>query len=217
MTRSQLSTLGPSSTGKPLSKAAGSATKKKEVPRPPFTDLTNDSPISGLMPAKLAGSAECVYESTPRSKLRPADRPIGEDLLRMQVTSLLRKVESDALLYRKKGPSTPNLFESPMRLAAPTPANTPAAGVPVQEAKVGMLPPIVVASPVGHLDSSKLQRISPAFVSTAELLSSIEEVSSYLTYCRLTSVSVAHSCTSCGLNSCRIHHRIGLSSRIIAS
>ncbi|CAM6102697.1 unnamed protein product [Calypogeia fissa] len=187
VTRSQMSTLNPSSAGKPQARGGVGSSKKKELPRPPFTDLTNDSPISGLIPAKLTGIAGIAYESTPRSKLRPADRPIGEDLLRMQVTSLLRKVESEALVLQNnhnvKGlPATKDLFESPMRLAAPTPANTPAtAGVAVAAPEVkavAMLPRIVIASPVCNVAATKkLERISPAFVPTAELLSAMEETS----------------------------------------
>ncbi|CAM6114513.1 unnamed protein product [Calypogeia fissa] len=187
VTRSQMSTLNPSSAGKPQAREGVGSSKKKELPRPPFTDLTNDSPISGLIPAKLAGIAGIACESNPRSRLRPADRPIGEDLLRMQVTSLLRKVESEALVLQnnhnvKALPATKDLLESPMRLAAPTPANTPATAgvaVAVREVKaVAMLPPIAIASPVCNVDATKkLERISPAFVSTAELLSAIEETS----------------------------------------
>ncbi|CAM6118737.1 unnamed protein product [Calypogeia fissa] len=186
VTRSQMSTLNPSSAGKPQARGGVGSSKKKELPRPPFTDLTNDSPISGLIPAKLVSIAGIACESTPRSRLRPADRPIGEDLLRMQVTSLLRKVESEALVLQnnhnvKALPATKDLLESPMRLAAPTPANTPATAgvaVAVPEVKaVAMLPPIAIASPVCNVDATKkLERISPAFVSTAELLSAIEEV-----------------------------------------
>ncbi|CAM6114527.1 unnamed protein product [Calypogeia fissa] len=100
VTRSQMSTLNPSSAGKPQARGRVRSSKKKESPRPPFTDLTDDSPISGLIPANLTGIAGIAYESTPRSNLRLADRPIEEDLLPMQVTSLLRKVESEALVLQ---------------------------------------------------------------------------------------------------------------------
>ncbi|OAE31535.1 hypothetical protein AXG93_4660s1000 [Marchantia polymorpha subsp. ruderalis] len=165
MTRSQTGS-GPSSAVKPPSSRTASSTKKKAVPRRALSDLTNDSPISGLMPSSMGSN---LYESTPRSKLRPADCSRGEDVLRNQVTNLLKKVESTAAA---KSPllsdlqHDPEAFESPMRLAAPTPANTPATGSwpSAQEAVTVTLPerpcsslrptpsPIAIASPVCHLE-----------------------------------------------------------------
>lgn len=118
------------------------------------------------MPSSMGSN---LYESTPRSKLRPADCSRGEDVLRNQVTNLLKKVESTAAA---KSPllsdlqHDPEAFESPMRLAAPTPANTPATGSwpSAQEAVTVTLPerpcsslrptpsPIAIASPVCHLE-----------------------------------------------------------------
>ncbi|KAL2634510.1 hypothetical protein R1flu_005989 [Riccia fluitans] len=173
MTRSQASS-GPSSAvclspAKPPPRAA-SSTKKKGMSRRALSDLTNDSPISGLMPSGMAGSTGCVYESTPRSKLRPVDSTQGEDALRNQVTRLLKKVEGTGLAKASllsELQRSADVFESPMRLAAPTPANTPATGswpsaqesitVTLPEGRLQSTlrpspPPIAIASPICPLE-----------------------------------------------------------------
>ncbi|KAL3693303.1 hypothetical protein R1sor_006954 [Riccia sorocarpa] len=178
MTRSQTGS-GPSSAGKFASipafstkppSRAGSSSKKKGMSRRALSDLTNDSPISGLMPSGMTSNAGCVYESTPRSKLRPADCSRGEDVLRNQVANLLKKVEGTGLAKAsllsdlQQGA---DVFESPMRLAAPTPANTPATGswpsahesitVTLPEGRLHSTlrptpPPLAITSPVCQLE-----------------------------------------------------------------
>ncbi|OIW11051.1 hypothetical protein TanjilG_22858 [Lupinus angustifolius] len=89
-------------------------------------DITNDSPIVGLanggnLDTPLSSMAK---HGGSRMKKTPGS---GEALLRGQVKNLLHKVEEEAVLSKISLESRPflQLMNSPMVLAAPTPANTP--------------------------------------------------------------------------------------------
>ncbi|CAH8322970.1 unnamed protein product [Eruca vesicaria subsp. sativa] len=97
--------------------------------RSALLDITNDSPIVGLamqtpptgLMCKKRQNSRIIIKSTPGS---------GEALLRGQVKTLLEKVEEGTELtttttHLIKSPPFIHLVTSPMRLLAPTPANTP--------------------------------------------------------------------------------------------
>ncbi|XP_010503808.1 PREDICTED: uncharacterized protein LOC104780957 isoform X1 [Camelina sativa] len=86
-------------------------------------DITNDSPIVGLA-LQTPPSGFMVKRRSSRIKNTPGS---GEALLRGQVKTLLHKVkeEETELIYSIKTRPFIHLVTSPMRLLAPTPANTP--------------------------------------------------------------------------------------------
>ncbi|CAL9053813.1 unnamed protein product [Musa banksii] len=97
-------------------------------------DVTNDSPVVGLAAGRLLVEKTASSSSSVESRVPASRTPVsGEEVLRGQVRTLLQKVEEDAELVDKLpvGHPTPlfssilDLARSPMRLLAPTPANTP--------------------------------------------------------------------------------------------
>ncbi|MCO5571046.1 hypothetical protein L7F22_024777 [Adiantum nelumboides] len=115
----------------------------------------NDSPIVGLIPAALLNCAartpaSCDFKSALRTQNGASKRPfishtdkasinntpMGESLLRSQVKLLLQKVESNAPPVHRQAPSLRALchlhsyVDSPaLKLAAPTPINTPCSNI----------------------------------------------------------------------------------------
>lgn len=96
-------------------------------------DVTNDSPVVGLAAGRLLVE-KTASSSSVESRVPASRTPVsGEEVLRGQVRTLLQKVQEDAELVDKLpvGHPTPlfssisDLARSPMRLLAPTPANTP--------------------------------------------------------------------------------------------
>ncbi|KAL1199735.1 hypothetical protein V5N11_013003 [Cardamine amara subsp. amara] len=118
---------------------------KTQEGRSALIDITNDSPIIGLAMQTpplgfMAKRKHSRIKSTPGS---------GEALLRGQVKSLLHKVEEGTELIH-----CPfiNLLTSPMRLLAPTPANTPQfPNFSDDEVKIRIASPVIA----GHLRTSK--------------------------------------------------------------
>ncbi|KAJ3681673.1 hypothetical protein LUZ60_014246 [Juncus effusus] len=136
----------PSSVRKTSQSSSSSVSYKSKQDGPKsdrsaLIDITNDSPITGL----LAGN-ESTKASTPGSVS-------GEALLRGQVKNLLKKVEKDGNkipVFATRNP-IPNMSKlgfarSPMQLLAPTPNNTPQMVVP---SDLGFLQPAPqIVSPV---------------------------------------------------------------------
>ncbi|RID79355.1 hypothetical protein BRARA_A02097 [Brassica rapa] len=92
--------------------------------RSALTDITNDSPIVGLAMQTPPSGFVCKKKNSRIMKSTPGS---GEALLRGQVKTLLEKVEEGTELITHSIKSLPfiHLVTSPMRLLAPTPANTP--------------------------------------------------------------------------------------------
>ncbi|CAD5325475.1 unnamed protein product [Arabidopsis thaliana] len=96
--------------------------QRKEEDRSALIDITNDSPIVGLT-MQTPPSGFMVKRKSSRIKNTPGS---GEALLRGQVKTLLHKVEEGTeLIHSIKTRPFIHLVTSPMRLLAPTPANTP--------------------------------------------------------------------------------------------
>ncbi|KAJ0232677.1 Chalcone-flavanone isomerase family protein [Hirschfeldia incana] len=97
-------------------------TKAQEV-RSALIDITNDSPIVGLAMQTPPSGFVCKRQNSRIIKSTPGS---GEALLRGQVKTLLEKVEEGTELAHSVKPLPfIHLVTSPMRLLAPTPANTP--------------------------------------------------------------------------------------------
>ncbi|CAE6075850.1 unnamed protein product [Arabidopsis arenosa] len=95
---------------------------KAQEDRSALIDITNDSPIVGLT-MQTPPSGFMVKRKSSRIKNTPGS---GEALLRGQVKTLLHKVEEGReLIHSIKTRPFIHLVTSPMRLLAPTPANTP--------------------------------------------------------------------------------------------
>ncbi|XWS42166.1 hypothetical protein CRYUN_Cryun17cG0144800 [Craigia yunnanensis] len=99
---------------------------KQQQERSALIDITNDSPIAGL----AMGTPSSAIAKQRKAKNMMMTPGSGEALLRGQVKSLLQKVEEEAELSKVSLESRPFLHlqgcvNSPMRLLAPTPANTP--------------------------------------------------------------------------------------------
>ncbi|KAG2239281.1 hypothetical protein Bca4012_024033 [Brassica carinata] len=92
--------------------------------RSALIDITNDSPIVGLAMQTPPSGFVCKRQNSRIIKSTPGS---GEALLRGQVKTLLEKVEEGTELAAHSIKSLPfiHLVTSPMRLLAPTPANTP--------------------------------------------------------------------------------------------
>ncbi|CAL9117429.1 unnamed protein product [Musa textilis] len=97
-------------------------------------DVTNDSPVVGLAAGRQLVEKTASSSSSVESRVAASRTPVsGEEVLRGQVRTLLQKVDEDAEHVDKlpAGHPTPlfssilDLARSPMRLLAPTPANTP--------------------------------------------------------------------------------------------
>ncbi|KAJ7519844.1 hypothetical protein O6H91_20G057900 [Diphasiastrum complanatum] len=100
-------------------------------------DLTNESPVSGLADSVSDATTPCAkhcLQSEPTKDAAPAPAsngtPVGEDVLRSQVQSLLEKISADRLTplppVMKHLSQITGFVPSPSSLLAPTPANTPA-------------------------------------------------------------------------------------------
>ncbi|CAL9091441.1 uncharacterized protein LOC103986748 [Musa acuminata AAA Group] len=126
-------------------------------------DVTNDSPVVGLAAGRLLVE-KTASSSSVESRVPASRTPVsGEEVLRGQVRTLLQKVEEDAELVDKLpvGHPTPlfssilDLARSPMRLLAPTPANTPQipdlTGSKEGFASVGFASPCVCPEQDDHL------------------------------------------------------------------
>ncbi|XP_065010716.1 uncharacterized protein LOC135640325 [Musa acuminata AAA Group] len=126
-------------------------------------DVTNDSPVVGLAAGRLLVE-KTASSSSVESRVPASRTPVsGEEVLRGQVRTLLQKVEEDAELIDKLpvGHPTPlfssilDLARSPMRLLAPTPANTPQipdlTGSKEGFASVGFASPCVYPEQDDHL------------------------------------------------------------------
>ncbi|KAJ4713986.1 Chalcone-flavanone isomerase family protein [Melia azedarach] len=113
---------------KSVSKSRQKITKQQQD-RSALIDITNDSPIVGVATGGLeTPSSAMTKQRTIRFKNKTPGS--GEALLRCQVKTLLQKVEEEAELSKLSLESRPFLHlqgfvNSPMRLLAPTPANTP--------------------------------------------------------------------------------------------
>ncbi|CDY33288.1 BnaA01g19550D [Brassica napus] len=120
--------------------------------RSALTDITNDSPIVGLTMQTPPSGFVCKKKNSRIIKSTPGS---GEALLRGQVKTLLDRVEEGTELITHSIKSLPfiHLVTSPMRLLAPTPANTPQFPN-FSDDKVQ----IKIASPVvaGHLRTSQI-------------------------------------------------------------
>lgn len=96
---------------------------KAQEDRSALIDITNGSPIVGLAMQTPPSGFTCKRKNNSRIKSTPGS---GEALLRGQVKNLLQKVEEGAeLIHSIKSLPFIHLVTSPMRLLAPTPANTP--------------------------------------------------------------------------------------------
>lgn len=114
--------------------------------RPALSDVTNDSPITGV-------AKEAFTIKTPNRVQACKNTPgSGESLLRGQVKSLLQKVEEEAEFVNKISSENRPPFRvlldlpapSPVQMLAPTPANTPQVIEIVQPVKPEETVPLVI-------------------------------------------------------------------------
>ncbi|XVF62183.1 hypothetical protein PTKIN_Ptkin08bG0196600 [Pterospermum kingtungense] len=98
---------------------------KQQQERSALIDITNDSPIVGL--AMETPSSAIAKQRKGKNVTMMMTPGSGEALLRGQVKSLLQKVEEEAELSKVSLETRPfqGCVNSPLGLAAPTPANTP--------------------------------------------------------------------------------------------
>nr|XP_027073771.1 uncharacterized protein LOC113698229 [Coffea arabica]XP_027077581.1 uncharacterized protein LOC113701230 [Coffea arabica] len=103
----------------------------KQQDRSALIDITNDSPIVGLAMGSLETPSSAMSKKRFSSRAKHDGTPgSGEALLRGQVKTLLQKVEEEAEHSKLSSENRPFLhlqafINSPLTLAAPTPANTP--------------------------------------------------------------------------------------------
>lgn len=114
---------------KGVSKSRQRATKQQQD-RSALIDITNDSPIVGLATGVLEETPSSAVAKRRTIRAKNNTPGSGEALLRCQAKTLLQKVEEEAELSKISLESRPFLHlqgfvNSPMRLLAPTPANTP--------------------------------------------------------------------------------------------
>lgn len=122
---------------------------KAQEDRSALIDITNDSPIVGLA-MQTPPSGFMVKRNYSRIKSTPGS---GEALLRGQVKTLLHKVEEGTELNHSiKTRPFIHLFTSPIRLLAPTPANTPFPNFSDDEIKIRIASPVFA----GHLRTSQV-------------------------------------------------------------
>lgn len=124
--------------------------QRKKEDRSALIDITNDSPIVGLA-LQTPPSGFMVKRKSSRIKNTPGS---GEALLRGQVKTLLNKVEEETeLIHSIKTLPFTHLVTSPLRLLAPTPANTPQfPNFSDNDVKIKIASPIVA----GHLRTSQM-------------------------------------------------------------
>ncbi|KAF3601626.1 hypothetical protein F2Q69_00034831 [Brassica cretica] len=143
----------------------------QEDDRSALIDITNDSPIVGLAMQTPPSGLACKRQNSRIIKSTPGS---GEALLRGQVKTLLEKVEEGTELTHSIKPLPfIHLVTSPMRLLAPTPANTPRFPN-FSDDKVQ----IKIASPVvaGHLRTSQVSYVSGT-LKGSEIFEEKEEMS----------------------------------------
>eukprot|EP00850_Spirogloea_muscicola_P014324 SM000102S09182 [mRNA] locus=s102:114410:116269:+ [translate_table: standard] len=179
VTRSR-SRLATPVAGKPPSPARAGGGGNGGGRRGALCDLTNDSPIAGTVldakrsarrdAVKAAVASPTVFEAadiaTAEAAVAEKAGAQGEDILRAQVTALLRM---------KDGPCSPEAspilqlqWPSPAASAAPTPTNTPVGGAVANAAEAGaatasLLIAAAAATAAAQLDS--LPAASPAAAS----------------------------------------------------
>ncbi|KAJ4912231.1 Chalcone-flavanone isomerase family protein [Raphanus sativus] len=125
-------------------------TKSQEV-RSALIDITNDSPIVGLAMQTPPSGFVCKRQNSRIIKSTPGS---GEALLRGQVKTLLEKVEEGTELAHSIKPLPfIHLVTSPMRLLAPTPANTP--NFPDDQVQIKIASPVVA----GHSRTSQVSYV----------------------------------------------------------
>lgn len=112
-----------------VSKSRQRATKQQQD-RSALIDITNDSPIVGLATGGLEETPSSAVAKRRTIRAKNNTPGSGEALLRCQVKTLLQRVEEEAELSKVSLESRPFLHlqgfdNSPMRLLAPTPVNTP--------------------------------------------------------------------------------------------
>ncbi|CAI0410779.1 unnamed protein product [Linum tenue] len=163
ITRSQTHSLGLNNSNIPMSRkmedSAKASVKQQQQERSVLIDITNDSPIVGLAKGiwETPSSATAKQRSNilKNSNKTPGS---GEALLRGQVKTLLQRVEEEADQSKIGLENRPflrlqGLLDSnPMRLLAPTPANTP-----------------MVLDDLTHNNNSIIQQISPVPVIEEQL------------------------------------------------
>lgn len=126
-------------------------TKSQEV-RSALIDITNDSPIVGLAMQTPPSGFVCKRQNSRIIKSTPGS---GEALLRGQVKTLLEKVEEGTELAHSIKPLPfIHLVTSPMRLLAPTPANTP--NFPDDQVQIKIASPVVA----GHSRTSQVSYVN---------------------------------------------------------
>ncbi|XP_031267679.1 uncharacterized protein LOC116126107 [Pistacia vera] len=129
--------------------------RQQQQDRSALIDITNDSPIIGLATVGLETPSSGISKkriSRAKNNKTPGS---GENLLRGQVKTLLQKVEEEAELSKLPLESRPFLHlqgtvNSPLRLLAPTPANTPQI-LNLSEDEIASIK--VNPSPLAHLQS----------------------------------------------------------------
>ncbi|CAA7019344.1 unnamed protein product [Microthlaspi erraticum] len=130
---------------------------KAQEDRSALIDITNDSPIVGLAMQTPPSGFTSKRKNNSRIKSTPGS---GEALLRGQVKNLLQKVEEGAeLIHSMKSLPFIHLVTSPMRLLAPTPANTPQFpnfSVDDEEVQIKIASPVVA----GHLRPSQVSYVT---------------------------------------------------------
>uniref|UniRef100_A0A1J3CT27 Uncharacterized protein n=1 Tax=Noccaea caerulescens TaxID=107243 RepID=A0A1J3CT27_NOCCA len=137
---------------------------KAQEDRSALIDITNDSPIVGLAMQTPPSGFTCKRKNGSRIKSTPGS---GEALLRGQVKNLLQKVEQGAeLIHSIKTLPFIHLVTSPMRLLAPTPANTPQFPNFTEDDEQVQ---IKIASPVvaGHLRPSQVSYVNGTWKGSA--------------------------------------------------
>ncbi|XP_022939209.1 uncharacterized protein LOC111445193 [Cucurbita moschata] len=94
--------------------------------RSALIDITNDSPIVGLAAGNMMTPISSVAAKQRSCRPKMMTPGSGEALLRGQVKTLLQRVEEEAEISKLTLERRPVVhLQSPMGLAAPTPANTP--------------------------------------------------------------------------------------------
>ncbi|KAM7262475.1 hypothetical protein ACFE04_000158 [Oxalis oulophora] len=143
---------------KGLTKSRPRNGKNMQQDRSALIDITNDSPIVGLASGNLDTPSSTMAKQRSFCIAKNMTPGSGEALLRGQVKTLLQKVEEEAELSKLSLENRPflrlqGIVNSPFRLIAPTPMNTP------MMSENGSLPTsVMIASPVVNesLDFSKV-------------------------------------------------------------
>ncbi|CAH2064408.1 unnamed protein product [Thlaspi arvense] len=137
--------------------------------RSALIDITNDSPIVGLA-IQTPPSGFVSKRKNSRIKSTPGS---GEALLRGQVKNLLQKVEEGTeFIHSIKTLPFVHLVTSPMRLLAPTPANTPQfPSFSDDEAQIRIASPVVA----GDLRTSQVSYFNGTLMESETFIEEEEE------------------------------------------